>query len=89
MKRKIYAAKLDGASAPFTSLNQLGNIENAFEDHSTTLRESITSLRNQYIVLQCYRGLLGSESMFLVELLDMLGSEYQSSRGSDPVRNTL
>jgi hypothetical protein len=84
MKRKIYAEKIDGEFTPFTSLNQVGNIENAFWDHGKTVRESIPSLRNRYIFLQCYSGLLRSESMFLGELSDMLGIEYQRSRDSDP-----
>jgi hypothetical protein len=73
MKGKIYAEKLDGEFTPFTSLNQVGNIENAFWDHCKRVRESIPSLRNQYILLQCCSGLLRSESMFLGELLVMLG----------------
>jgi hypothetical protein len=65
-------------------VSKVGNIENAFCDHGETIRESVSSLRNQYIFLQCYSGLLCSESMFLGELSDMLGMKYQRSRNSDP-----
>jgi hypothetical protein len=84
VKRKNYAEKVDGEFTPFTSISQVGNIENAFWDHGKTVRESVPSLRNRYIFLQCYSGLLRSESMFLGELSDMLGIEYQRSRDSDP-----
>jgi hypothetical protein len=84
IKRKIYAEKIDKEFTPFTSMAQVGNIETAFWDHGKTIRESVPSLRNRYIFLQCYSGLLRHESMFLGELSDMLGIEYQRSRDSDP-----
>jgi hypothetical protein len=84
IRRKTYAEKVDGEFTPFTSISQVGNIENGFWDHGKTVRESVPSLRNRYIFLQCYSGLLRSESMFLGELSDMLGIEYQRSRDSDP-----
>jgi hypothetical protein len=84
IKRKTYAEKVDGEFAPFTSMAQVGNIEAAFWDHGKTARASVPGLRNRYIFLQCYSGLLRHESMFLGELSDMLGIEYQRSRDSDP-----
>ena len=84
IKRKNYAEKVDGEFTPFTSMAQVGNIESAFWDHGKTVRESVPSLRNRYIFLQCYSGLLRHESMFFGELSDMLGIEYQRSRDSDP-----
>jgi hypothetical protein len=84
IKRKNYAEKIDGEFTPFTSMAQVGNIEAAFWDHGKTIRESVPSLRNRYIFLQCYSGLLRQESMFLGELSDMLGIEYQRGRDSDP-----
>jgi len=41
-------------------------------------------LRNRYIFLQCYSGLLRSETMFLGELSDMLTIEYQRQQDCDP-----
>jgi hypothetical protein len=84
IKRKTYAEKIDAEFTPFTSMSQVGNIENGFWNHGKTVRESVPSLRNRYIFLMCYSGLLRHESMFLGELSDMLGIEYQRSRDSDP-----
>jgi hypothetical protein len=63
---------------------QVGNIEAALWDHGKTIRESVPGVRNWYILLQCYSGLLCHESMFLGELSDMLGIEYQRNHNSDP-----
>jgi hypothetical protein len=84
IKRATCAEKVDGEIAPFTSLNQVGNIEQAFWEHGKTVRESVPSLRNRYIFLQCYSGVLRHESMFLGELSDMVGIEYQRKRDCDP-----
>jgi hypothetical protein len=84
IKRKLYAEKVDHEFTPFTSMAQVGNIEQAFWDHGKTVRESLPGLRNRCIFLLCYSGLLRSESMFLGELSDMLCIEYQRSRDSDP-----
>jgi hypothetical protein len=85
VKRKIYAEKIDHEFTPFTSMAQVGNIEQAFWDHGKTVRESgLPGLRSRCVFLLCYSGLLRHESMFLGELSDMLCIEYQRSRDSDP-----
>jgi hypothetical protein len=84
IKRKLYDEKIDHEFTPFTSMAQVGNIEQAFWDHGKTVRESLPGLRNRCVFLLCYSGLLRHESMFLGELSDMLFVEYQRSRDSDP-----
>jgi hypothetical protein len=77
IKRKKFDEKVDGEFTPFTSIGQVTKIEQAFWDHGKTVRESVPSLRNRYVFLQCYSGLLRHESMFLGELSDMVGVEYK------------
>ena len=84
IKRKLYDEKVDHEFTPFTSMAQVGNIEQAFWDHGKTVRESLPSLRNRCVFLLCYSGLLRHESIFLGELSDMLHIEYQKSSDNDP-----
>jgi hypothetical protein len=84
IKRKLYKEKVDHEFTPFTSMAQVGNIEQSFWDHGKTVRESLPALRNRCVFLLCYSGLLRHESMFLGELSDMLHIQYQKTDGSDP-----
>jgi hypothetical protein len=84
IKRKLYKEKVDHEFTPFTTMSQVGNIEQAFWDHGKTVRESLPGLRNRAVFLMCYSGLLRHESMFLGELSDMLHIQYQKDTDSDP-----
>jgi len=84
IKRKNYAEKIDGDFTPFTSIGQVGNIEEQFWLNGKTARGCLPGLRNRYVFLQCYSGLLRSESMFLGELSDMVNIEYERRRDMDP-----
>ena len=83
IKRKNYAEKIDGDFTPFTSIGQVGNIEEQFWLNGKTARGCLPGLRNRYVFLQCYSGLLRSESMFLGELSDMVNIEYERRRDMD------
>jgi hypothetical protein len=84
IKRANYHEKIDGDFTPFTSMGQVNNIEEKFWEGGKTARGCLPGLRNRYIFLQCYSGLLRSETMFLGELSDMLNIEYQRQQDCDP-----
>jgi hypothetical protein len=74
IKRASHAEKLDGEFTPFTTVNQVPEIENWFWDAGKSgTRNALTALRNRFAFLECYGGVLRHEALFLGELSDLLG----------------
>ena len=84
VKRKQNAEKIDHEFAPFTSMGQVGNIELQFWLDGKTPRSMLPALRNRFVFLMCYCGLLRHESLFLGELSDMLHVQYDREKDWDP-----
>ena len=74
IERAKYAEKLNGEFTPFTTIDQVPEIEEWFwKAGKTSSRSALTGLRNRFAFLQCYAGILRHESLFLGELSDLLG----------------
>jgi hypothetical protein len=70
--------KIDGEFSPFTTLGQVGNIEaELFSNGTQTQKDALPSLRNRFVFLNCYSGLLRHESLFLGEFSDMVGLSHR------------
>jgi hypothetical protein len=71
--RQKFVEKLDGEFTPFTTFEQVPEIENWFwAAGKNAARSALTGLRNRFAFLQCYAGILRHESIFLAELSDLL-----------------
>ena len=83
IRRKTYQEKLDSDFTPFNSMKQVPRIEEHFWKHgNNNFRSCFPGLRNRFTFLQCYSGLLRSESLFLGELSDVFGLAHK--RRKDP-----
>lgn len=76
--------KIDGELSPYSSFSQVNDIEESFWEHGKTLKAGLPGLRNRFIFLMSYSGLLRSESLFLGELSDMFMVQYDRKRDVDP-----
>jgi hypothetical protein len=84
VKRASHAEKLDGEFTPFTTVNQVPEIEEWFWDAGKAgPRNALTALRNRFAFLNCYGGILRHEALFLGELSDLLGIIVPRGDGQD------
>jgi len=86
VRRANFEEKLDHEFSPFTTLDQVGNIEEWFWNSGKQSRRSaVTGLRNRFAFAACYKGLLRHESLFLGELSDLLYLHVPRSSDEDPM----
>jgi hypothetical protein len=84
--RRNYREKIDTEFSPFSSFQEVGQIEWAFwQQCYGAPRTVFPALRNRFIFLMCYSGLLRHESLYIGELSDMTCTTYQRQVDADPV----
>lgn len=87
IRQKNFGEKLDGQFAPFTTVDQVHNIEEWFwnKGMKKPSRSVLTSLRNRYTFLMCYNGVLRHETMFKGELSSLLALRIERAKNEDPM----
>ena len=83
IKKARYDEKLDGEFAPYAGVDEVPSIEEAiFKRGMDSTRGCFAALRNRFVFLLSFSGILRCESVFGAELSDMLGISFQK-RNSD------
>jgi hypothetical protein len=90
-KRRNYVEKLDSNFAPYTLLDSLPRIERAtwdkgVSDHSRGFCSTLAALRNRYVFLQTFTGILRCESIMKAELSDLVYLTLKKDQDPHPMQ---
>jgi hypothetical protein len=90
-RRRNYVEKLDSNFAPYTVLDSLPKIERSFWDRgvSDTTRgycSTLASLRNRYVFLKSFSGVLRCESLTKAKLSDLVYLSIRKDQDPHPMQ---